>query len=163
MDRDKALDPVAKEPTLTKRNRSFLNHLAAGRPTLEAYRLAGFKGEPHAAYELRSKLRMVLAQMLEARGIDRADLMVQAKTLVDLPLDPQIQSVTVKQKVDILRLYDKILGSVEGGQPQITPIALNFGDVNVTQTAPAASALPGHLNDQPPVDAEVVPPPPAEL
>jgi hypothetical protein len=163
---NKAILPVVKkQPALTKRNKSFLMHLANGRPTLEAYKLAGFKGEPHAAYELRSKLRSVLGHMLEARGIDRQDLMIQAKQLADLPLDPQIQSVTIKQKVDILRLYDKILAGVDEAKPVISPVNFNFGDVTLEQ-APTKPGQDGSvvdstasdLSDQAQVDT-ILPPP----
>lgn len=165
MENQSNLPAVKKQPVLTKRNKSFLMHLANGRPTLEAYKLAGFKGEPHAAYELRSKLRSVLGSMLEARGIDRQDLMIQAKQLADLPLDPQISSVTIKQKVDILRLYDKILAGVDEAKPVISPVNFNFGDVtlerapmNPHQDGPVVEATATDLGDQAQVDP-ILPPP----
>jgi hypothetical protein len=94
---------------LTLKNKAFLQHLAAGRPTLEAYALAGYKGEPHAAYQLRSELRQHLAILLEQGGFSRESLAVEVNRLNSIPLDPMIQNVNFKQKMDILRLMDKAL------------------------------------------------------
>lgn len=114
---------------LTVKNKAFLQHLAAGRPTLEAYHLAGYKGNNHAAYQLRSDLKQQLALLLEQGGFNREQLAVEINKLNELPLDPSIKNVNFKQKMDILRLMDKALPKPmqQGDRPKITPfvVAIN--------------------------------------
>jgi len=117
-----------KVKALTARSKSFLNHLAAGRPTLEAYALAGYKGDAHAAYQLRSDLKQHLARLLEEGGFSREHLALEITKLNTMPLDPSIQNVNFKQKLDVLRLMEKALpkpASTTSGKP-ITPVRLNF-------------------------------------
>lgn len=134
------LDPVKQPETalgslkkpvrgLSKRAQSFLHHLAAGRPTLEAYSLSGYKGEPHAAYQLRSDLKQHLAALLEQGGFSREALASEVNRLNELPLDPNIKNVNFKQKLDLLRLMDKALPKQlpSGERPKITPFKLTFG------------------------------------
>ncbi len=124
----KTSDGIKKEKALTARNKSFLNHLAAGRPTLEAYNLAGYKGDTHAAYQLRSDLKMYLARLLEEGGFSREHLASEITKLNTMPLDPSIKNVNFKQKLDVLRLMEKALPkptSSMTGQ-KITPVRLNF-------------------------------------
>lgn len=121
--------PGKQEPkALTAKNKAFLQHLAAGRPTLEAYHLAGYKGENHAAYQLRSDLKQHLAVLLESGGFSREQLAVEVNRLNELPLDPTIKNVNFRQKMDILRLMEKALPKpmAGGSKPTITPFKLNF-------------------------------------
>lgn len=110
---------------LTAKNKAFLQHLAAGRQTLEAYKLAGYNGEPHAAYQLRSELKQHLTVLLEQGGFSREQLAVEVNRLNELPLDPSIKNVNFKQKLDILRLMEKALPKpVSGPKVEITPFIL---------------------------------------
>lgn len=118
--------PNASTVHLTKRAKSFLAHLAAGRPTLEAYALAGYRGEPHAAYTLKVVLRHKLGDELMKQGWGRDELNVQVHALSELPLDPTVKAVSVKQKIDILKLYDKMLPKPLADRPAITPLKLSF-------------------------------------
>lgn len=121
----------AKKPSraLTPKNKAFLQHLANGRPTLEAYSLAGYKGEPHAAYQLRSDLKVQLGALLEQGGFSREQLAVEVNRLNELPLDPSVKNVNFKQKLDLLRLMEKAVPKpiVAGDRPKITPfiVAIN--------------------------------------
>ncbi len=119
---------TTKVKALTARSKSFLNHLAAGRPTLEAYALAGYKGEAHAAYQLRSDLKVHLANLLEAGGFSRERLASEINNLTALPLDPSIKNVNFKQKLDVLRLMEKALPKPLSSEskPKITPVKFNF-------------------------------------
>lgn len=128
MEEIKSLAKTNEPKPLTSKNRSFLNHLAAGRPTLEAYALAGYKGEAHAAYQLRSELKAHLAVLLEQGGFSRETLAVEVNRLNQLPLDPAITNVNFKQKMDVLRLMDKALPKPndKGLHVEITPFVL-FG------------------------------------
>lgn len=125
---------VAPKP-LTAKNKAFLQHLASGRPTLEAYNLAGYKGNNHAAYQLRSDLKQQLAVLLEQGGFSREQLAVEVNRLNELPLDPSIKNVNFKQKLDVLRLMEKALPKpmAQGDRPKITPfiVAINK-PLNVT-------------------------------
>lgn len=117
-----------KPKALTARSKSFLNHLAAGRPTLEAYALAGYKGEAHAAYQLRSDLKQHLARLLEEGGFSREHLASEINKLNTMPLDPSIKNVNFKQKLDVLRLMEKALPKPTSPMAghKITPVRLNF-------------------------------------
>lgn len=128
LNQTKALAPQAGVKALTAKNRAFLQHLAAGRPTLEAYSLAGYKGESHAAYQLRSDLKSHLALLLEQGGFSREQLGVEINKLNALPLDENLKNVNFKQKLDILRLMDKALPKViEGGsKPKVTPFIIGI-------------------------------------
>ncbi len=111
---------------LTEKNKSFLRHLAEGKPTLEAYRLAGYKGEAHASYQLRSDLKDHLAQLLEQGGFSRNQLALEINRLNELPLDPNVKNVNFKQKLDVLRLMEKALPKPMESKPVITPFRLNL-------------------------------------
>jgi hypothetical protein len=96
---------------------------------LEAYRLAGYQGDDHAAYQLRSDLKMQLAQLLEEGGFSREQLGAEINRLNALPLDPSIKNVNFKQKLDLLRLMEKATAKTipNGSKPAITPfiVAIN--------------------------------------
>jgi len=119
-----------KVKPLTAKNRAFLQHLADGRPTLEAYSLAGYNGEPHAAYQLRSDLKAHLQYLLENGGFNREQLGAEIKRLNELPLDPNIRNVNFKQKLDILRLMEKALPKLMAseGKPKITPFIIGINN-----------------------------------
>lgn len=130
---EKSIQPSYKEKQekrqLTAKNKQFLQHLASGRPTLEAYRLAGYTGDNHAAYQLRSDLKQQLAFLLEQGGFSREQLGVEINRLNELPLDPDIKNVNFRQKLDILRLMEKATAKsqIQGEKPKVTPflIAIN--------------------------------------
>lgn len=141
MRNDQALVGSKKPKGLTAKNKSFLQHLAAGRPTIEAYKLAGYQGDNHAAYQLRSDLKQHLQVLLEQGGFSREQLGLEIKRLNELPLDPTIQNVNFKQKLDVLRLMEKAIPKEigNGSKPVITPfiIAINKPEtVTVNDQAP---------------------------
>jgi hypothetical protein len=109
---------------LTVKNRVFLNHLVEGKKTLEAYRLSGYKGNEHAAYQLRSDLKDELVKALEAQGIDRAGLMLGVEQLMRLPVKDV--EISVKTKIDLLKLLAKMLPEVNSSvKPTITKFVIN--------------------------------------
>jgi hypothetical protein len=122
----------SKVRALTPRAKAFLQHIADGRPTLEAYKLAGYKGENHAAYQLRCELKQHLATLLEQGGFSREQLAVEMNRLNTLPLDPAIKNVNFKQKMDVLRLMEKALPKslTPSEKPNITPVRLTFHSPN---------------------------------
>jgi hypothetical protein len=153
VEQSKDLAKVDEAKVLTPKNKAFLQHLAAGRPTLEAYALAGYKGEPHAAYQLRSELKAHLAVLLEQGGFSREQLAVEVNRLNELPLDPSIKNVNFKQKLDILRLMEKALPkpTFDSKTVQITPFVV-FG---MRKEAPKAD-----LKQKDAIEAEIVQPTP---
>lgn len=135
--------PKKVERQLTTKNKSFLQHLANGRPTLEAYKLAGYNGEPHAAYELRYQLKAHLATLLEQGGFSRETVAIEVNKLMALPLSEEIKNVNFKQKLDLLRFMDKALPKeISGARPSITPFKLNMnfkGPVTVESKSPCSN------------------------
>lgn len=146
-----AKETKAKAPRgLSVKAKSFLRHLAAGRPTLEAYKLAGYSGEPHAAYQLRCDLKAHLAAMLESGGFSRESLAAEINKLNALPLDPSLQNVNFRQKLDILRLMDKALPKqIEANKSKITPFKLSFSG-----EAPKLESIEGEVVNEEPSDGE---------
>ncbi len=125
-----------KVKQLTEQNLTFLDNLKAGMPTLEAYYKAGYQGKPHSAYQLRSYLKDELFKVLEAEGFSREGLMIEVNKLNALPLDASIKSVSVKDKLDILKLQVKLIPNQQtNARPQITAFVINTApstkDVNV--------------------------------
>lgn len=127
---------------LTAKNKAFLQHLADGRPTLEAYKLAGYKGDAHAAYQLRSDLRVHLANLLEMGGWSRESLATEVKKLNEIPLDPSIRNVNFKQKLDILRLMDKALPKEIplNERPKISPFIIGINNPGSVEIHEAGSS-----------------------
>ena len=138
----------AKKPAraLTPKNKAFLQHLASGRPTLEAYSLAGYKGEPHAAYQLRSDLKVQLGALLEQGGFSREQLAVEVNRLNELPLDPSVKNVNFKQKLDLLRLMEKAVPKPVsmGDKPKITPFIVAINKPQQVVLPPEGKAFDGH-------------------
>ncbi len=118
--------PDAPARKLTIKNRVFLEHLCQGMSTLESYRRAGYKGKESAAYELRSQLREHLILLLEGQGVSRDGLMAEVARLSRIPLE-ETTSVSVRQKMDILRLLSRILPQPKEARVKITPFIVNVG------------------------------------
>lgn len=127
---------------LTPKNRLFLQLICDGKSTVDAYKQAGYKGDDHAAYEMRSYLGKELERVLAARGLDRANLMSALKELIDLPINDVQKSmgVSVKQRLAILKEWAKILpNDTRDDRPKITPFILNL---NASITPSSASEAP---------------------
>jgi len=123
------------ESKLTPKNRVFLELLSQGKTTLEAYRLAGYQGEDHAAYELKSKLSKDFEAYLTAKGLSRGDLMLAVKELIDLPiLNPGYKSL--KDHMKLLTMWLKMLPAEGNSKPNITAFVIN----NHNAVKPSSSA-----------------------
>ncbi len=97
----------------TDKNRLFVRLILEGKQTVVAHKLAGYKGDPHAAYELRGKLRALLAHEAEARGISLDGLKADAAALNVLPV--AATSVSVREKLAIMAETRKIVELSGGG------------------------------------------------
>lgn len=116
---------------LTAKNRLFLSLLAEGKKTLEAYKLAGYKGNDHAAYQLRSDLKEELIKTLQGQGIDRAGLMLDVRKLIALPSNAEVSGIIdAKIKLSALNLLFKMVESQtpsKEDKPRITAFIVNNG------------------------------------
>jgi hypothetical protein len=119
------LPVTEKTRELTDKNVLFLHHLKMGLSTVEAYEKAGYQGNSHAAYELRSYLKNEIAKMLNGEGFGtREGLLLKLKKLQDLPV---VQTgLTVKEAVELLKLEAKLQPKeAREAKPNITPIVIN--------------------------------------
>lgn len=112
------------ESKLTSKNRCFLEFLSQGKNTLEAYKLAGYQGDDHAAYELKSKLSKDFEAYLTAKGLSRADLMLAVKKLIDLPIVND-EHKTMKDQMKLLTMWLKMLPTESNNKPSITAFVIN--------------------------------------
>lgn len=126
-----------KEPEskLTSKNKMFLELLSQGKSTLEAYKLSGYQGDDHAAYELKSKLSRDFEAYLLNKGLSKGDLMLAVKGLIDAPLHP-LAAKGVKDQIKLLTLWLKMLPQESSSKPNITAFVINnHNDSKVRPTA----------------------------
>lgn len=139
-------DPKQLEPKLTPKNRVFLELLSQGKSTLEAYTLAGYVGEPHAAYELKSKLSKDFEGYLTAKGMSRADLMLAVKDLISLPiLNPGHK--TVRDQMKLLTLWLKMLPQESNNKPSITAFVINNHSAPIDRSTATPAVEPSSVID----------------
>ena len=117
---------------LTKKNRAFLELLCAGKDTVEAYKLAGYKGSTNASYQLRYQLKEELKELLELEGIDRTGLKIKAKQLLDMGLPPDLKYLSPKMYLEALKFVEKLIGQEKGSDIKITPFVVH-GDVTINE------------------------------
>lgn len=129
------------ESKLTPKNRVFLEYLSQGKTTLEAYKLSGYIGEDHAAYELKSKLSKDFEVYLTAKGMSRGDLMLAVKDLIDLPVTNRNYK-SLKDHMKLLGMWMKMLPADTTKKPNITAFVIN------THNASNARPLADVANDQ---------------
>ena len=94
-------------PAYTAKNVMFCRLILEGHPTVEAHKMAGYKGDPHAAYELRSKLRGLLRVEAEKRGISMEGVAADLAQLDNLPVNASHVGVT--EKLAIINAKRKFL------------------------------------------------------
>lgn len=118
MEPNKQLDGPSGAPTgqPSRKAQLFIRLLLSGKPTVDAHRLAGYKGEPHAAYELRAKLKDAISAQAEAMGVSLDGLKAAAASLLELPVEQT--SVNVRERLAILAEARKVveLGSGPKGR-----------------------------------------------
>lgn len=131
-----------RKPGLTKQARCFLELLVSGKSTIEAYSLAGYKGQTtQCAYNLRYQLRDQLYEMMEKMGLDKSGVLLEMKKLMDLPVAQQV--VNVDQKLQMLKFLSKLQGEKELESPKITPFMINVTNAENVQVAQVAQDVPG--------------------
>ena len=108
---EKKLQPHMGRKALSTRNRIFLDKLADGVPVVDAYRLAGYTGSNHTAYELRRQLKQELRDVLEARGFSMEGVASEILALSKMPLNMELykDGIPLSQKIQILKLFAQTL------------------------------------------------------
>ena len=122
-----------EDRALTKKNRAFLELLCAGKGTLEAYHLAGYKGTANAAYVLRHQLKNELSELLELEGIDRTGLKIKAKQLLDLGLPEDLKHLSPKMYLETLRFLEKLTSNDKQPDIKISPFVIETNTVNIAE------------------------------
>ena len=125
---------MGRASKLTNKNRSFLEHLMAGKSTLEAYRLAGYNGKGDAPYQLRLRLKEQLKNLLESEGLDRNGLKIKVKRMLELGLDPEVRHLSPKMYLETLRFVDKLLEKEAESSPVISPFIIQTDTVNISES-----------------------------
>lgn len=108
---------------ITPQNRLFIMGLVEGKPVFKSYEDAGYKGDYHAAYVLKARLDKELQAFSLAHGVSRGDLMAEISRLNSLPV--AASSVSVNQKLKILKLQSDVLKDLKPDAPRITAIQIN--------------------------------------
>lgn len=134
------------EDKLTPKNRVFLELLSQGKSTLEAYKLAGYVGEDHAAYELKSKLSKDFEAYLTAKGMSRADLMLAVKELIDLPV-LNLGYKTLKDQMKLLTMWLKMLPQESTNKPSITAFVINNHSAPIDRPTATPAVEPSSVID----------------
>jgi hypothetical protein len=128
------------EIDLSKKARQFVSLILAGKTTVEAHKLAGYTGDPHAAYEMRSKLRGFIRSEADRRGISLEGVAVNLAALDALPLNAT--QVTVKEKLAIIRETRELLAQ-EAPPPKANDFKrFTVVEAEVIPDARGNSALP---------------------
>lgn len=126
----------------------FLTLFLAGHKVYDAYKLAGYEGDSHAAYILKGRLNKELEVLAASKGCSKADLMASIATLNDLPVVDKngqpVSGINMTHKLKLLALQQKTLDSNKAEMPKITAIQINNypGDAEKT-TVVETTALPG--------------------
>lgn len=135
---DKAIVDVSN--SLSDRNRAFIYHLvhgqsASGNPltVYEAYQKAGYEGDKHAAYELKSRLEREIMQAEITRGASKADIFREIAGLMQLPavdkMGAALTGISATNKIKVLALAVKAHEVIDVPQPKITAVNINMGPV----------------------------------
>jgi hypothetical protein len=109
---NKLLDSLI-DKRLTKRQFKFIELINKGLSVVEAYKLSGYKGlNKQSPYQLNHYLKGSIAKIAEANGFNKNRLMIELNKLIDLPLDNSKLTVTLREKLSIIRTLAKCLPDV---------------------------------------------------
>ena len=126
-----APQPAPGRKALTAQNKIFLDKLADGVPCVDAYRLAGYTGSNHTAYEMRRQLKAELRAVLEARGFTIEGVASEILNLSKLPVDltKYPNGIPLNQKLQILRLFAQTVKEDQPKQaaPNVTAFIIQRG------------------------------------
>ncbi len=130
---------------LTGKNRLFIYNLVHGRSTsgnpltvYEAYQNAGYDGDKHAAYQLKSRLETELMKAQISTGVSKSDIFKEIAGMMALPVVDKdgnpATGISVTNKIKLLQLAVKSHDMVKDPSPNVTAVQINFGSAPAPET-----------------------------
>lgn len=127
---------------LTAKNELFIRFILAGKRTPEAHKLAGYNGDPHAAYELRSRLNKAISAAARAGGVSEEGVLSDIAALDELPVAAPAAGITVDQKLKVVALKHKVLTDRAEGERELTTFVIGKRPVKVVEAEVVNVAQP---------------------
>ena len=141
---------------LTAKNWLFIKYYLEGEGirgnALMAYRRAGYKGKSYSApYELVHELKSEIEMIASQKGMNRVNLMIQTKQLIDMPLKRRttsgievgITGLTPTEHIRALEFAHKITQNHDKSERALSPVNIvttndgktqvNFGEEKGTK------------------------------
>ena len=132
------IDQIDFKEVLTKKNYKFIKAIAEGYKAPEAYKIAGYMGtNEQQPYQLVHTLKYKISEYLKDSGFNQETLGIELNKLLSLPLRDDQKSVTIDQKIKILRLFKESLPESEKREPSFSRFTIVQGNVNVTAPDPS--------------------------
>ena len=112
---------------LTDRNWLFIKHFTKGNSIADSYKLAGYSSDvPSAPYMLYARLKKAIERVIQDDGVDKSRLMLETKKLLDIPLNPDKQTVSLTEKLRTIKAMANLLPEVkEQTHVNITNFVIN--------------------------------------
>lgn len=141
---------------LTHQNWLFINGFLSTRNVKKAYELAKYNGKDESApYQIFKKLKIYIEAIGDLDVTSRARLQADVKELLDLPLlESQKAGVTIKEKLEILKLAAKITPEATQQKPNISVLIINRpgkGTVDSVEVNSSQLNLPKNIIDTEPI------------
>lgn len=125
----KAKDNVALIDELNPQQFKFLSLIMNRVGTWDAYQSAGYSGNKEAAYALKTRLNKHLGAIALANNMSKEALIAQLSHLEELPITDMngapLTSINIKNYIELKKLHNKVLDSIENHNPHITSITIN--------------------------------------
>jgi len=129
---DKLITNKELKETLTNKNWLFIQHIGNGLSVPDSYKLAGYKGKnEQQCYQLKHELKHKIAEYLRNKGFNQETLAIELDKLLSLPLRPDQNSVTIDQKIKLVRLLKDSLPESEKKEPSFTRFTIVNGNVTL--------------------------------
>lgn len=129
--------------TLTPQQLAFFVHLKRGNSVIEAYKKAGYEGNDHAAYQLKSRLNQQFSQFMQETSMHEADWLKRVNELLEKPVVRydqfgkvyDVPGLTMDQYIKLLAIEQKRLEAKKNvSKPQITAFQINRFTDNKKET-----------------------------
>lgn len=125
----KEIVKINGKKSLTKKNRKFIQAIIEGKPIHEAYRVAGYRGRGYSApYELKSYLKSEIRVSMEGHGISEEAILIEARNMLNMPLDPNKIHLTFREKFTGLKDLHKMLPKDAEKERTFSPVIIQRGD-----------------------------------
>jgi hypothetical protein len=128
------IEKLELKDTLTQKNYKFIEAISKGYKPPEAYQIAGYKGKnDQQPYQLMHALKYKISEYLRLKGFNQETVAIELDKLLSLPLRSDQTSVTVDQKIKLIRLLKDALPESEKKEPSFTRFTIINGDVKVAE------------------------------